>query len=223
MIARDSFSHEGRANTAAMERRSGSLAPRSAHLPASGSDVLAELLSSRVRAAVLGFLVAREDARFSLTELARHLELPISSVQHECYKLERLKVLRGRREGVSRRYWLDHDTPFVRVLIDLVIAVVGREQLLAYAMADFAGLHGALLMVASTPSLVLVGELGLEELEAAQERTAAIFAVSVNAVDLAFFRPAEWQEHCADDHPFVQRLRQSEVTVVMGDDTVWPA
>jgi len=206
-----------------MERRSGSLAPRSAPVSTSGLDVLAELLSSRVRAAVLGFLVAREDARFSLTELARHLELSISSVQHECYKLERLKVLRGRREGVSRRYWLERETPFVRELIDLVIAVVGREQLLAYAMLDFAGLRGALLTVASTPSLVLVGELGLEELEAAQERTAAIFDVSVTAVDLAFFRPAEWREHCASNHPVVERLRQSDVTVIAGDAAVWPA
>jgi hypothetical protein len=206
-----------------MERRSGSRAPQSASLSSSGPDVLAELLSSRVRAAVLGFLVARDDGRFSLTELARHLTLPISSIQHECYKLERLKVLRGRREGVSRRYWLDHETPFVRVLIDLVIAVVGREQLLAYAMVDFIGLHGALLTVASTPSLVLIGELGLEELEAAQERVAAIYDVSVNAVDLAFFRPADWQEHCAANHPLVERLRQSEVTVVVGDVAVWPA
>jgi len=149
--------------------------------------------------------------------------VPISSVQHECYKLERLKVLRGRREGVSRRYWLDRETPFVRELIDLVLAVAGREQLLTYAMLDFDGLHGALLTVDTTPSLVLVGELGLEELEAAQERTAAIFDVSVTAVDLAFFRPAEWQEHCASDHPVVERLRNADVTIVAGDGTVWPA
>jgi DNA-binding transcriptional ArsR family regulator len=216
MILSGSSSLEGREHSATM-------ATRSASRSASGLDVLAELLSSRVRAAVLGFLVAREDARFSLTELARHLALPISSVQHECYKLERLHVLRGRREGVSRRYWLDRDTPFVRELIDLVLAVAGREQLLAYAMLDFDGLHGALLTVDTTPSLVLVGELGLEELEAAQERTAAIFDVSVTAVDLAFFRPAEWQEHCANDHPVVEHLRNADVTVVAGDGAIWPA
>lgn len=220
-----------------MERRSGPLAPRSsspaparaagaAARAAAGTDVLAALLSSRVRATVLAFLVARDDARFSLTELARQLDLPISSVQHECYKMERLNVLKGRREGVSRRYWLDRDTPYVRALIELVIAVVGRERLLGYALADFAGLHGALLATTTVnPALVLIliGELGLEELEAAQERAAAILDVSVAAVELAFFRPAEWQEHRAHNHPLVARLHDAEVAVVAGDPAaVWP-
>ena len=197
-----------------MERRSAS----PGRPGTSGMDVLAELLSSRVRAAVLAFLVARDGARFSLTELARQLDLSISSVQHECYKLERLGALKGRREGASRRYWLDRDTAYVRELIDLVIAVVGRERLLSLALADFAGLHGALLATASsTPSLILIGELGLEELAAAQERAAAILDVSVTAVELAFFRPAEWREHRAHDHPVVARLRDSEVTVLTGD------
>ncbi|HWV24063.1 MAG TPA: winged helix-turn-helix domain-containing protein, partial [Thermomicrobiales bacterium] len=107
---------------------------------APGPDVLAELLSSRVRAAVLGFLVARGDERFSLTELARALDLSISSVQHECYKLERLRVLKGRREGASRRYRLDWETPIVEPLTDLVVAVLGREHLLGHALVDIAGL-----------------------------------------------------------------------------------
>ena len=210
--------------TASMQRRGGAPAPRSAPLAPSRADVLAELLSSRVRAAVLGFLVARDGDRFSLTELARHLALPVSSVQHECYKLERLQVLRGRREGASRRYGLERETPYVRALVDLVAAVLGPAQLLAYALGDLGGLRGSLLATsASNPLLVLIGELGLEALEAAQERAAAILGLGVAHVDLAFFRPEEWQEHLARSHPVVERLRRAEVTVVAGDGAaIWP-
>ena len=60
-------------------------------------SLLGEVFSSKVRASLLAWIVPRLDTRFSLTELSRELGMPISSLQHECYKLERLGVLKGRR------------------------------------------------------------------------------------------------------------------------------
>ena len=68
------------------------------------NDFLSELFASRVRAAVLGHVVPRPQRGFSLTELSRLLGLPISSLQHECYKLERIGILISHRAGASRRY-----------------------------------------------------------------------------------------------------------------------
>ncbi len=198
-------------------------ASRSPSRSSSGSDVLVELLSSRVLAAVLGFLVAHDEGRFSLTELARYLDLSISSVQHECYKLERLKVLKGRREGVSRRYWLDRETPFVPQLIDLVVTVLGRESLLGHAMADVQGLHGALLAVAPQPQLVLIGELGLEELEIVQERAARLMGVDADAIDIAFYGTTSWREHRSGDSAMMARLRQAQPVLLAGEAAeIWP-
>lgn len=196
---------------------------RSSSASTSGSDVLVELLSSRVRAAVLGFLVAHGESRFSLTELARFLGLSISSVQHECYKLERLKVLKGRREGASRRYWLDRETPFVTQLIDLVASVLGRECLLGHALADIQGLQGALLAMTPQPQLVLIGELGLEELEIVQARAAALLGVDQETIDIAFYGTAAWVEHRAGDSALMSRLRQADPVMLVGDGAeIWP-
>jgi AraC-like DNA-binding protein len=189
----------------------------------SGSDVLVELLSSRVRAAVLGFLVAHAENRFSLTELARFLDLSISSVQHECYKLERLKVLKGRREGASRRYWLDHETPFVAQLIDLVSTVLGPECLLGHALADVQGLQGALLAMTPQPQLVLIGELGLEELEIVQGRAASLLGVDQETIDIAFYDTASWVDHRSGDSALMSRLRQAEPVMLVGNGVeIWP-
>ena len=189
----------------------------------SGPDVLVELLSSRVRAAVLGFLVARSGERFSLTELARALELSISSVQHECYKLERLNVLKGRREGASRRYWLDRETPFVGQLVDLVTSVVGREHLLSHALADVTGLHGALLAMTPDPQLILIGDLGLEELEAVQDRAATLLDIDPDVIDIAFYGTDSWKTYCDDETPMIARLRQAQPTVLVGAAKgIWP-
>lgn len=207
-----------------MERSKGQTAARASSLTSSGTDVLAELLSSRVRAAVLGFFVARQQERFSLTELARALSLSISSVQHECYKLERLHVLKGRREGVSRRYWLDRETSFVPLLVDLVVAVLGRERVLAYALIDVDGLQGAILAMSPAPRLVLIGSLGLEELGTVHERAATILDVDQVTIDLAFYGTTAWRDHCAGDHPVVTRLRESDPVILVGDAAkIWSA
>lgn len=183
-----------------------------------GTELLAELLSSKVRAAVLGFMVAREESRFSLTELARALDLSISSVQHECYKLERIGVLKGRREGASRRYWLDRDRPFVPVLMWLVLSVVGREQLLRYSLADIDGLEGALLSAGERPAVTLIGDVGLEAFAMVQERVAKILEVQPADVDVAFYGLASWQGHLSSGDAAVERIRAASPMVLVGDE-----
>jgi DNA-binding Lrp family transcriptional regulator len=162
-------------------------------------------------------MVAREEARFSLTELSRALGLSISSVQHECYKLERLGVLKGRREGASRRYWLDRDTPFVPVLMWLVVSVIGQEQILRFALTDIEGLEGALLTRSPKPSVTLIGDVGLEAFVTVQERVGKILEVAPSDVDVAFYGSDTWQDHLASGDAVVERIRSASPMVLVGD------
>lgn len=179
-------------------------------------DTLGELFSSRIRASVLAYLVAREEARFSLTELSRALDLSVSSVQHECYKLERLGVLKGRREGASRRYWLDREQPFVPVLMWLVITVVGQNQVLGYALQDIEGLTGAVL---STGGLTLVGDLGLDQLAIVQERAEKILDTA--NLNVAFYDPATWQTYAAEHHHTIRDLQSASPEVLLETGSVF--
>jgi len=184
-------------------------------------DTLGELFSSRIRASVLAYLVAREEARFSLTELSRALGLSVSSIQHECYKLERLGVLKGRREGASRRYWLDRDEPFVPVLMWLVMTVIGQPQVLSYALQGIEGLEGALLTtIDGAPSLTLIGELGLEELATVQERASKILDIPDSALNVAFYDPATWTDYVARQHPTVAAVRSAQPVILAGTDAL---
>lgn len=185
----------------------------------SGMDTLGELFSSRIRASVLAYLVAREDARFSLTELSRALDLSVSSIQHECYKLERLGVLKGRREGASRRYWLDRDQSFVPVLMWLVISVIGQPTVLRYALQGIDGLEGALLHATNeSTTLILIGHLGLDELATAQERAIKILDVPESALNVAFYDPGTWASYVEQQHPTVVALRSAQPELLAGTD-----
>jgi hypothetical protein len=190
------------------------------------SELLAELFSSRVRAAVLGHLLLRPHLGFSLTDLSRRLDLPISSLQHECYKLARLGVLRDARAGGSRLYAPNLACPLLAPLTQLVIRAVGVEAALTAAVEEVAGLELAMLAGALAPVagfagpryLVLVGELPIEAVDGAFARVATALAAvdPAGAVELAFYRPAEWRARRDAGNAFLAGLQGGSHLVLRG-------
>ncbi len=183
---------------------------------------LAGLLSSQVRADVLARALTHPDEPFSLTEMARALGLAISSVQHECYKLHDMGLLSVRREGVSRRYTLQVDDPVVRALRELVVAALGLPACVEAALADLPGLSAATLLGAvparaGATALVLIGDLILETVELGQRRVAWLLDAPEEAIEIAFFRPADWLARRDAGHPLVRRLLDLPVRVAFGD------
>lgn len=176
------------------------------------NSVLQEIFSSRLRAAVLCQMLPRPHLRYSLTDLSRQLGLPISSLQHECYKLERLGLIESRRAGNTRRYGVVTDSAFYAPLAHLVAAAIGAEGALRAGLEAVAGLDTAFLAgdpkhaSAEQPAhLVLIGEVPLEEIDAIQER--ASMAVSTPAaIETAFYRHDDWAERIAQGSAYVLSL-----------------
>lgn len=185
-------------------------------------STFAGLLSSQVRAEVLAYAITHPDERFSLTELGRALGLAVSSVQHECYKLQGMGIFRGRREGVSRRYALQIDDPVVRALRQLVLATIGTSDAIERSLRDLPGLDAATLLGAipaktGETALVLIGDLSLETVEQAQRRVAWLIDSPSEAIEIAFFRPSDWLARRDAGHPLVRRLLDLPVRVAFGD------
>jgi hypothetical protein len=189
------------------------------------AEILAELFSSRVRAAVLALVLPRPHLAFSLTELSRRLGLPVSSLQHECYKLSRLGVLRDERAGNTRRYRPDPDWPLQAPLTALVVRALPAAEALRAAAECVPGL--AACWVAGDPEhasqplyLVVVGELGLEDLDGLFGRSRVVAAPwGVEQFELAYFRPRDWSARLAADDPFAALVRgQLWVDVLAGRD-----
>lgn len=183
---------------------------------------LETLLSSQVRADVVTYAITHPDSRFSLTELGRELGLAISSVQHECYKLEELGLFRARREGVSRRYALQRQSPVAQALRHLVVATVGMPSCVELALADLSGLAAATLLGdiparSGGTSLVLIGDISLETIEEAQQRIAWLLDASPDSLEIAFFRPVDWLSRRDSGHPVVRRLLDLPVRAAFGE------
>ncbi len=177
------------------------------------SELLAELFSSRVRAAVLTLMLPRPHLSFSLTDLSRRLELPVSSVQHECNKLTRIGVLSDDRIANVRRYRPDASFSLLDPLTALTLRSLpladalrgGAEQVPGIECAWVSGRIDA----GDVPIyLVVVGLLDLDVVDGLFDRSRkALSSVSQPGnVELAFFPPAEWAARSANPDPFTAAL-----------------
>lgn len=199
-----------------------SRATESAALPRDPLAFLGEVFSSRIRAHVLTFLTVRNDAAYSLTEIARGLGLSISSVQHECYKLERLDVLVARTARGSRRYRLNVNFPTTRNLEQLILGVFPLRDLLVRALADFEK-DGTLSTAAIAREaegdafhLLLVGDLTLMQLASIQERIAHLLGVDPDVLHMAFFPERQWLTQRDERDERIERLLTLELTPLIG-------
>lgn len=182
------------------------------------TDLLSELFSSKVRAAVLGMLLPRPHCWFSLTELSRSLGLPVSSLQHECYKLARVGLLHDQRTGNVRRYAPDPAFPLLKPLTALVLAAVPLSESLPAAAEGMTGIEQGWLTSEpgaryARPFLVVIGNLGIEDLDALFERSrVAAAAAGTGDIELAYYPSTEWARRLASRDPFVTSL-QADVAV----------
>jgi hypothetical protein len=177
------------------------------------SELLAELFSSRVRSAVLSLLLPRPHLAFSLTAMSRRLGLPVSSLQHECYKLTRLGLLRDERRGNARLYGPDPTWPLLKPLTALVVGALPLESVLSGAIEQVSGLEEVWISSFSSAHsaslyLVVVGSLDVETLDGIfdRARVAMIPAATGGRAELAYFRAAEWSERLASGDDFAASL-----------------
>jgi hypothetical protein len=176
-------------------------------------ELLSELFSSRVRAAVLTTLLPRPHLAFSLTELARRLGLPVSSVQHECYKLHRLGLLTAERAGNARRYRPDAAFALLTPLTALTLRAMPLDDALSAAVEGVPGIAdawiaGDLDAGGDALFLVVLGDPGVDALDGIFERVRACLAscAAQPRLELAYFRPIDWAARIDVGDPFALSL-----------------
>jgi hypothetical protein len=158
------------------------------------------------------------------------LGLPISSLQHECYKLERLGLLVGKREGNAYRYRGNPDCPQIAPLTALVVSAIGDEEALRATLDEVPGVQAAFLAGTlpkaggdGTAPLVVIGDVPLEELDALESRPAIVLNLSADAIELAYYRPDDWRTKLQQANPFVLSiLKGNRLDLVSNDGLIPP-
>jgi hypothetical protein len=192
------------------------------------TEFLSELFASKIRAAVLAYVLIRPHLAFSLTDLSRALSLPVSSLQHECYKLERIGLFSSVREGNSRRYQAVQGSPYVQPLTDLIVASCGPVDVLRGCLDGIDGIDVAVLAAPvpfeaydlepdETMPLVLIGSIGLAELEPIGERAERLLRLPHGKIEAVYYLPDDWEDRLAEGSAYAHWLLDGPQTSIIGE------
>jgi predicted nucleotidyltransferase len=187
-------------------------------------NLLAEILSSRVRAEIFRLLFGIDAEELHMRELERRTGCAIGTIQTELKKLLRLGLVSSRRDGNRLYYQANRQHPLYPELRGLVLKTVGLVDVLQSALAKEAGIRVAFVFgsfarqeegASSDIDLMVIGRLGLRQLIGLLAGVAAQVGREINPHVMAgeeFVRRRTVGEH------FVTQVLASPRLFIRGDE-----
>ena len=178
-----------------------------------------------VRGQVLGALFLDPDRSWYLSDLARHLGLPSSSLQRDIERLTRAGILRRRKDGNRVYFEPDPDCPFLPELAALFAKTSGVVPRLRAALEPMAKDLVAAFIYGSTAraedrassdvDLLLVGKVTLRRLSPALRRLQLALGREIHPT---VYAPAEFATKLRERDPFLQSVLAKEKVFVVGTE-----
>ena len=170
-------------------------------------NILAEILSSRVRAEVFRLLFGVNPSELHMRELERGSGCAIGTIQTEFKKLVRLELVSSRRDGNRLYYCANREHPLYPEIHAMVLKTVGladvlrvrleksTDILVAFVFGSVAaGNEGA----SSDVDLMVIGSLGLRSVSGLLSGAGSAIGREVNPYVIGadeFVRRREGNEH----------------------------
>ncbi len=184
----------------------------------------ADALFSRTRTQILSTLLLRPGRSWFLSDLARHLEVPKTSLQRELANLEGAGIIIRETQGRQVYYAANPVCPFLPELQGLLAKTVGLVDVLREALQRLEGrisvafLYGSVArgehVAESDVDIMVVGDIGLADLaipiRAARQRLA-------REVNPTVFSPQEFAAK-ATEAGFVRAVLEKPKIFIIGSD-----
>ena len=152
-------------------------------------NILAEILSSRVRAEIFRVLFGFDPAELHLREVVRASGCSVGAVQTEMKKLTRLDLVLQRRDGNRLYYRANGDHPLFPEIRGLVVKTVGLVDILREALVKCAGIKVAFVFGSvaahgersgSDIDVMVIGAVGLREVSGVLAGATSLVSREIN-------------------------------------------
>jgi DNA-binding transcriptional ArsR family regulator len=151
-------------------------------------NVLAELLSSRVKAEIFRLLLGVFDQELHVREIGRRSGLANATVRQELKRLTRLGLVTGRQDGNRIYYRANQQHPLYLDIRNLVMKTCGMVHVLQQALTQeavrLAFVFGSIARGAdkahSDVDLMVIGEIGLRQIGKSLSGVAARIGREIN-------------------------------------------
>ncbi len=186
-------------------------------------DILSEILSSRIRAAILRLLFDLEPIELYMRDLERRSGFSIGAVQTELKKLLKLGLVDKKKDGnrVYFRARIEH--PLYPDLQNLVLKTNGIVGVLKAALIHseaikYAFIFGSVARKEATASsdidLMVLGNMGLRQLTGVLSGLSDKLNREINPHAMSV---ADFFERKKDGDPFVNRICEEPMIFLIGD------
>jgi len=187
--------------------------------------MLEQLLGSKLRAKVIGWLLTHPEERFSVRQLADLLQRDPTNTGRELARLASLGVLTCAVEGRQKHYQANANSPVFNELRGLALKTTGLADVVRAALEPLgdrvrlAFVFGSMARgeagASSDVDLLVVGDVSLAELVRALGPAQTALGREVNP---AVYPPGEFRSKLAQKHPFLSRaVRGPRLAIVGGE------
>lgn len=192
-------------------------------------DLLSEILSSRIRAALFRLLFNLEAREFYMRDLERRTGFSIGAVQTELKKLSGLELITKRRDG--NRVYIQANTahPLYADLQNLVLKTNGLVGILKAALTHskairYAFVFGSVARKEATASsdidLMVLGDVGLRQLTGILSGLSGKLNREINPHSMSV---QDFIRRKKDGDPFVNRICEEPRLFLIGDENDFTA
>jgi len=187
--------------------------------------MLTELLGSRLRARILGWLFTHPDERYFVRQLASLLAEDSTNLSRELARLAKLGIVTCRTEGRQKYYQADPDCPVYQELQGLAAKTAGLGDVLRQLLEplaekiDAAFVYGS--QAAGEPTagsdvdVLVIGTLSFTELAAALAPAHDKLGREVNPT---VYPPSEFRKKLRQRHHFLKTVTAGPKIFLIGDD-----
>ena len=169
-------------------------------------DILSEILSSRIRAAILRLLFGFDAKELYMRDIERRSGFSIGAIQTELKKLLRFELVEKRKDGNRIYFQANKEHPLYSDLRNLVLKTNGLVDIIKDALIHsdairYAFIFGSFARKEETSSsdidLMVVGDLGLRQL-----------TKMLSGLSDKLYR--EINPHCLSEQDFINRKKAGE-------------
>ena len=187
-------------------------------------SILADLLSSNVKAEVFRLLFGLNGEPLHLREMQRRSGLAVATVQQELGRLTRIGLVEARPDGNRTYYAAREDHPLYSEIRGLVLKTSGLAEVLRHALQKekrinvafvFGSIAQAREQAHSDVDLLLVGEIGLRDVIKLLDGAAENVGREINPKILS---PSEFRRRKKTGDPFLTRVLAEPRLFIIGDD-----
>ena len=187
-------------------------------------NVLADLLSSNVKAEVFRLLFGLHHQPLHLRELERRSGLAVATVQQELSRLRRLGLIEARPDGNRTYFVAKEDHPLYPEIRGLVLKTIGLSEVLKGALQKekrikvafvFGSIAQAREQAHSDVDLLVIGQIRVAGRCRASGDAAEKVGREINPKVLT---PSEFRRRKRRDDPFLSRVLAEPRLFITGDE-----